>query len=133
MSWSDFVGLPHADLGRDRAGVDCYGLLRLVYAEDLGIDLPSFTEGYATCAEHARLAAMVAGESMAGPWAPVDQIQPYDALVFRVGRHDCHVAVAVDRTRMLHVHARSSAVIVSRKDPMWRDRFVRAHRHEAML
>ena len=43
MSLSNFVGIPHADLGRDRAGCDCYGLLRLVYAEDLGIALPSFT------------------------------------------------------------------------------------------
>jgi len=68
VSLSDFVGIPHADLGRDRAGCDCYGLLRIVYAEDLGIALPSFTGTYATCAEHAQIAALLAGEAAAGPW-----------------------------------------------------------------
>ena len=65
MSLSDFVGIPHADLGRDRAGCDCYGLLRLVYAEDLGIALPSFTGTYATCAEHAQIAALLTSSSAA--------------------------------------------------------------------
>ncbi|MBN8189557.1 C40 family peptidase [Salipiger thiooxidans] len=133
MTFSDFVGIPHLDLGRGRAGADCYGLLRLVYAELLGIDLPSFSGAYTSCEEHAHLGALVAGEADAGPWRPVGEIRAYDALLFRVGRHDCHVAVAVDRTRMLHVHARSSAVIVPRNDPMWRDRFAGAYRHEAML
>ena len=133
MTFSDFVGIPHVDLGRDRAGVDCYGLLRLVYAEMLSVDLPSFAGAYASCSEHARLGALVAGEADAGTWQLVRDVQIYDALVFRVGRHDCHVAVAVDRTRMLHVHARSSAVIVPRNDPMWRDRFSGAYRHEALL
>jgi cell wall-associated NlpC family hydrolase len=132
VSWSSFVGIPHADLGRDRAGADCYGLLRLIYAEALGIDLPSFSGAYMSCAEHAEIAGLLAGEATAGPWQSVEQIQPYDALLFRVGHHDCHVAVAVDRTRMLHVHARSSSVIVPRKDPMWRDRFSGAFRHEAL-
>lgn len=132
MSWSDFVGIPHCDLGRDRAGADCYGLLRLVYAEALGVDLPSFIGPYASCAEHAEIEALLAGQVVAGPWRPVDRIKPYDALLFRVGQHDCHLGVAVDRTRMLHVHARSRSVIVPRSDPMWRDRLVGAYRHEAL-
>ena len=133
MSLSDFVGIPHAELGRDRAGCDGYGRLRLVYAEVLGSALPSFTGTYATCAEHAQIAALLTGEAAAGPWQPVTRSRPYDALLFRVGRHDCHVAVAVDRARMLHVHARSRAVIVPRADPTWRDRFSGAFRHEALL
>ncbi|MGR3376064.1 C40 family peptidase [Salipiger abyssi] len=133
MSLSRFVGIPHADLGRDRSGADCWGLLRLVYAEDLGIALPGFAERYATCADHAGIAALIAEEARAGPWHPVTEIRPYDLLRFRVGRHDRHVAVAVDRWRMLHTHARSHAVIVRQSDPEWRDRFTGAFRHEAML
>ena len=41
MIWANaYVGLPWADLGRDRTGCDCWGLARLVYAEQLGIALP---------------------------------------------------------------------------------------------
>ncbi|APZ53145.1 C40 family peptidase [Salipiger abyssi] len=133
MSFSSFVGIPHVDLGRDRSGADCWGLLRLVYAEDLGITLPSLLEDYATCADHAVIAALMAKHEQAGPWRPVEQIQPYDLLRFRVGRHDAHVAVAVDRRRMLHAHAGRHAVIVPRNTPEWRDRFTGAFRHEAML
>lgn len=133
MSFSDFVGIPYADLGRSREGADCYGLLRLVYAEDLGVTLPSFAGSYETCAEHAEIAALMAEAASAGPWRPVAEIAPYDALLFRVGRFDCHVAIAVDARRMLHAHARSRSVIVRRSDTLWRDRFAGAYRHEAML
>ncbi|MCA0851303.1 C40 family peptidase [Salipiger thiooxidans] len=133
MSFSGFVGIPYADLGRTRQGADCYGLLRLVYAEALGIELASFSGAYGTCAEHAEIAALMADEAETGPWRPIEEIAPYDALLFRVGRFDCHVAIAVDARRMLHAHARSSSVIVPRSDRAWRDRFAGAYRHEARL
>lgn len=43
-SWvNSFVGLEFSDTGRTRAsGVDCWGLVRLVYKERLNIDLPMY-------------------------------------------------------------------------------------------
>lgn len=37
-----YIGLRHALGGRDRNGVDCWGLLYLVYREHFGIELPVF-------------------------------------------------------------------------------------------
>ena len=39
--WANkYVGLPWAWKGRTSEGVDCYGLLRLVYRDERGIALP---------------------------------------------------------------------------------------------
>ncbi|SDY55577.1 C40 family peptidase [Citreimonas salinaria] len=132
IDWSAYVGLPHRDHGRDRNGVDCWGLLRLVYAEQLGIDLPSYADRYADTAERAALDALLSDPDCRAPWAPVAAARPFDALLFRAGRYAQHVAVAVDARHMLHVHARTASVIVPVADQPWGNRLLGTFRHEAM-
>lgn len=39
--WTDdYVGLPYLDFGRDRNGLDCWGLYMLIIKEQFGIDVP---------------------------------------------------------------------------------------------
>lgn len=131
MTFSDFVGIPHADLGRDRTGADCWGLVRIVYREALGIELPTLDGRYAGYSDLRGIAALMVEQERA--WIKVSCPQPYDVLRFRTGSHDTHVGLAVDHKTMLHTHARSHSVIVSRHDPEWRDRLTGIFRHEAML
>jgi len=37
-----YIGVPFVDRGITKDGADCYGLIRLVYKEELGIDIPEF-------------------------------------------------------------------------------------------
>ena len=127
--WGQYVGLPHRPHGRDRDGLDCWGLVRLVYAEALGIDLPSYVEDCPDLSERADLAALITGERDAGPWRQVAKPAAFDVLLFRVGPHATHVALAINSRDMLHLHGRSHSVIERIAAPMWAKRLVGVYRY----
>lgn len=130
MSWaSDYVGLPQRDHGRDRHGVDCWGLVRLVYRDTLAIDLPSYAAHYSDPQEHAEVARIVNAAEARGPWRPVDQVLPFDLLLFRMGRHRSHIGVALDSGRMLHVQGTDGSKVERFRDGRWQHRFTGAFRH----
>jgi cell wall-associated NlpC family hydrolase len=104
MSWSNtYVGLPYADLGRDRDGLDCWGLVRLVYGEQLGIDLPDYSQAYVSAAERSEVQAVIDGGEASGEWTRVDAYRPFDLMVFRQGRLRCHVGLCFSQRLMLHI------------------------------
>ena len=39
MGYERYLGIPYKHLGRDRSGIDCYGLLLLYFKEEFNIDL----------------------------------------------------------------------------------------------
>jgi len=133
MSWSSkYVGLPYTDHGRDRDGVDCWGLARLVYAEELGITLPSYADAYASAEELLEVDAILRGASERKQWCAVSQTQPFDLFEFRVGAHRSHVGIAVSTSLMLHVHS-GSAALVERIWPRWTERRTGIYRHIHMV
>ncbi len=129
--WNAYLGLPHRSLGRTAEGVDCYGLVRLVYAQELGINLPTFTGDYVSDGEHDQIHRLLRAAKGSGIWREVSDPAPFDVLLFRIGAFDTHLAVAVDASLMLHVFQRERSVIVRRSDPMWQRRYQAAYRHEA--
>lgn len=102
--WGRYVGLPYVDGGRGPAAVDCWGLIVLVYREQLGIDLPAY--GEISARDLIRVArAMAAGSGAEDGWSAVDHPQPYDVAIMgsaRGGRAVVHVGVMSTPNLMLH-------------------------------
>jgi cell wall-associated NlpC family hydrolase len=120
MHWSTaYVGLPWADRGRDRSGCDCWGLARLVYEAELGIALPSYAGEYPSAEEQIEIDGLIRGAVAVGPWIEVEAPEPFDLVLFGLGRFDSHIGVMVDRARMLHMMGRDAAKIERVDAPQW--------------
>ncbi len=130
MNWSDkYIGIPYLDRGRGFDGCDCWGLARLVYARELGIALPSYTEAYSSAEEAAEVAALLDRRHDKQIWQPVENPRPFDLILYRHGRLSTHVAIVIDDRWMLHIQSDDAAKIEDRTDPRWASRFVGVYRH----
>ena len=137
--WTDnFVGLPYVDGGRDRRGCDCWGLVRLVFAERAGIELPGY--GDTSAADLSAVAREVADGAEKDPWRPVfrHDVRAFDVVVmagrFRSGgshrRAAVHVGVMADTMRVLHVEKRTAAVLMPLTHQFIRHRLLGIYRHK---
>jgi cell wall-associated NlpC family hydrolase len=126
-----YVGVPFKEKGRDRSGWDCWGCLSVALHEQRGIEVPSYTEGYATTQDRDEIAAMMRGE-IARQWQPVDEsdVQPFDAITLRILGMPMHCGLVIAPGLFLHA-LRGIGTVVERWDSLlWRKRvmgFVRWH------
>ncbi|OAN53901.1 hypothetical protein A6A04_13495 [Paramagnetospirillum marisnigri] len=106
MPWTDdYIGLPFLADGRSRAGLDCWGLVRLVYFDRLGIDLPSKAGIYRDGSRDTLREIAAAMEAEAAKWRQVDDPRDCDVILMRSGPLHCHVGLWVGRNAMLHIMA----------------------------
>lgn len=92
-----YIGLPFKEQGRNRQGVDCWGLVRLIYAENFLVSLPSYTHAYPNTNASEILGALVNRE--AKKWHAVEQGQEElgDVVVLRMRGCPMHVGLLYHR------------------------------------
>jgi cell wall-associated NlpC family hydrolase len=121
ITWpAKYVGIPFAEHGRDAFGCDCWGLVRMVYRDQLDIELPDFCDGYRDTRDGEAIAALSRAERER--WLAVSNPQPFDVISLRVRGLPWHVGVVADRGRMLHVLRGCDAVVESYERPLWSQR-----------
>lgn len=123
MTWSNlYIGLPHLDLGRDRNGVDCWGLVHLVLT-DHGMPVPSYREGYLSTRERVEIAGLIAEAKSLPTWSRVlERPEPLDVIAFTRAGLDGHVGIIVDHRLMLHVDSRAPSRLERYDIAPWSDR-----------
>lgn len=141
---TQYVGIPFADKGRTRAGCDCWGLVRLVLAEQFGIELPDYADAYSDAHDHASVAAAVQAGLREG-WTEIDRKHEPprcgDLLVVNVAMRPWHCGLMVTPERFLHCPTQQSretgleigSSCHERLDSaMFRNRIEGIHRHTSM-
>ena len=128
MSWSNaYIGIPYQLHGRELDGLDCWGLLRAVYRNELGRELPSYADAYENTLDEEGLTA--AFRDVEGLWQPVSEPREFDAVWCRVAGIECHVGVMLEgANRMLHAMLGTDSCIVRSDSPAWKRRVLQCYR-----
>lgn len=103
-------GVPHRSGGVDRRGVDCSGLMQLVFKEAFRLELPRTSRA----------------QSRMGQSVPPTEMRPGD-LVFFLDKGRDHIGVVVEGRIFLHVSSKQG-VILSELDAYWWPRLRRVQR-----
>ena len=106
--WNKYIGIPFADNSSDIAGSDCWGLVKMVYREQLGIDLPGPLGISADDRDRSAAAIRAQAEAL---WERTNNPQPGDVALFRVAGYDSHVGLAAAPGMILHVRQGRDSVI----------------------
>lgn len=128
-----YIGIPFKDHGRGFDGCDCYGLVSLVYENELGIHLPMVGDLYADAYKKRQVNETVANVNK-NVWCKTIEpdfnvLMPYDVLVFRIGGFDHHVGLYIGNMSMLHVIEGANAGIEKVTSIRWIKQFNRGLRY----
>ena len=94
--------IPYLEKGRTKYGVDCYGLLYLVYWQELGIELPLLTSKY-VCANKVSYRNVARNKGFFVDWVKVDRPKKFDVGLFEMAGYT-HIGICVDDQGRFMMH-----------------------------
>jgi cell wall-associated NlpC family hydrolase len=109
MDYAQYVGLPYRLGGRDRDGIDCWGLVRLVLQEQFNVEIPSLAyeaepriEVFDQLSDETRETYKM---------LQVETPIVGDVALLRVGGHITHVGIIVAPGILLHTMDEVDSVV----------------------
>lgn len=126
MDLGSYIGIPFRPMGRDRSGIDCYGLVRLYLAEQYGIELADHDYDQE---DRSQCACAVSGARESGDWVSTDSPHAGDVVMIRLMGLPMHCAVYIGGGLMLHASHRTGTCIERLASPMWSSRVLGYYRH----
>jgi hypothetical protein len=132
-AWAaSYIGLPYRTHGRDRSGVDCWGLVRLVQAEQLGSLWPPYEgvdwfKGQRPAVIGSDAIAYASKFKSVTPGAE----QLGDGILLRMRGHPFHVGLVLAPAWMLHTHEQADSCVENYRSMLWERRISGFYRYEA--
>ena len=107
--YRQWAGTPYRRGGLGPEGLDCSGLVYLVFLQAFNINLPR----------------TVAGQSRAGKVVHLRYLKPGHLLFFKTGIRSRHVGIYVGHQKFLHASNKKGVTLSSIERPWWADRLWR--------
>ena len=126
MNYDKYIGLPYKDNGRDIDGIDCWGLVRLYYKQELNIDLPSYTDEYDGPYDTNVTRAIGLYKDS---WNKTNTPSVGDVVLFNIYGEPAHVGVYIGNNKFIHSRENKDSVIESLNSVKWNKRLEGIYKH----
>lgn len=112
MDYSKYLGIPYKKKGRDRAGLDCYGLIKLI-SEDSGNPIPE----YDTPDEQSLVYQMY--NSTKELFTKLDNPEVGCYVVFSIKPNHVHVGQMITKDKFIHILENKNVTIERLDNWFW--------------
>jgi len=124
---SEYSSIPFREKGRDINGVDCWGIVYLIYRDRLGVELPVYTDQYKNTEDEKELSALINNEKLS--WVEVEEPEMFDVLVLRLKGRPMHVGLYIGNGRFIHCMENVGTTVEKMNSMAWKDRLLGIYRY----
>jgi cell wall-associated NlpC family hydrolase len=119
MRWAEsYITIPYLDRGESHDGCDCWGLLKLIFKEQLGREISSHAD-VAAGDLMAKARKIIKSSETSDEWEKVDQEKPFDAVLMKgqfrvegaVRSLPVHIGLVVTPGKLIHIEKKSGVTI----------------------
>lgn len=123
--------LPYKYQGRSFDGVDCWGLVYLVYKTEFNIILPTYVDpSIPDSIETASFLILNALPSSHWHSIPECQASKGDVVIFTIGKFPAHIALIISPSKMLHTQKGCETVTEYYDSTKWKRRIYGFYTYE---
>jgi cell wall-associated NlpC family hydrolase len=124
-----YIGMPYRHMGRSENGLDCWGLILLVYSEMIHVKLWDMDEGYPEDWSHKGKDLFM--ENYRRQWEKVDGPQIYDVVLINNGHGIAnHAGVMINERSFIHCLSKAGVVLSRITDKQWKPRIAGFFRYK---
>lgn len=127
------LNVPFKEKGRDRSGLDCWGVVHLGLRECFGVEVPSYVNEYKTIKDQKHLAELIG--TYLPEWKPVDirHVKAGDVALLEMDGRPIHVGLVYKRGWMVHIEANINVCSERYNSKAWGNgRLIGIYRHPAL-
>ena len=97
-----YLGLEYKERGRDINGVDCLGIVILIYKNEFGIELPDYINDYHHTTTKDRHLMSKSVHKNKDNWIKIDKPEEQSIIILNVAGYPVHMGVVLDDKFMIH-------------------------------